>query len=56
MHGAWRGSEACVRALLETGLVDVNLRNNNGDTALTLAQQRGHDAIATLLSEAGAQS
>ena len=56
MLGAWHGSEACVRVLLETGLVDVNLRNNDGSTALTMAQQHSRYTIAILLSQAGAQS
>jgi ankyrin repeat protein len=34
---------------------DVNAKNNNGDTALSLASQNGHEDIEELLLKAGAK-
>ena len=42
------GSEACVRALLAGG-ADPRLVSHKGNTALVLAKQRNHPAIAALL-------
>lgn len=44
-----------VELLLDHG-AELNLRNEVGQTALTIAQNKGHDTIAVLLRDAGAES
>lgn len=48
-----KGHEAVVRLLLETGQVDVNLRDPDGRTPLSLAAEIGHIAVVRLLLETG---
>ena len=43
-----------VRVLLSAPGVDVNLANENGDTAMSLARDRGRVAIVALLETADA--
>ncbi|KAJ5408197.1 hypothetical protein N7509_002080 [Penicillium cosmopolitanum] len=61
IHGAtplWqaaaRGHVAIVRALLDTGRVDVHSQTETGRTSLFIASQHGWSAVVALLLEAGA--
>jgi len=38
-----------VRLLLDTGKVDVNSRDNGGQTPISRAASRGHEAVVKLL-------
>ena len=49
MHAARNGHVSCVRTLLNAG-ADANLKNNDGKTALELAQMHKHDEVAKALS------
>ena len=52
MHAACNGHVSCVRAMLNAG-ADMNLKNNDGKTALELAQMHNddkHDEVARALS------
>jgi ankyrin repeat protein len=46
--------EAVVQVLLATGDVDVDSKDNYGQTPLSFAAQNGHEAIVSLLLEKGA--
>jgi len=48
--GSAAGHEAIVRLLLNTGQVDVNVRNTFGQKALELASRAGNEALIKLLS------
>ncbi|KAF4627618.1 hypothetical protein G7Y89_g10540 [Cudoniella acicularis] len=48
---AGRGHEAVVKLLLETGHVDVESKDKNGQTPLSWAPQGGHEAVVKLLLE-----
>jgi ankyrin repeat protein len=54
MYAALRGNIKVVRVLLQAG-ADVNARNNDGSTALTLALEYGHKRIVELLIKTGAE-
>ena len=47
------GHTATVQALLEAG-ADVNATNNEGETALAVAQNNGHTEMVEILRNAGA--
>jgi hypothetical protein len=49
-HGqlGWR-HEAVVKLLVDTGKVDVDSRDNYGQTPLSLADERGREAVVKLL-------
>ena len=49
MHAACNGHVSCVRAMLSVG-AETNLKNNDGKTALELAQMHKHDEVARVLS------
>jgi len=51
---AKNGNIAKVKALLAKG-ADVNVKNNNGNTALDAAKASGHTEIVQLLIKAGAK-
>lgn len=51
---ARKGDTEKVQALLAKG-ADVNAQNNTGNTALMVAQQKGHKETFQLLTEAGAK-
>jgi ankyrin repeat protein len=53
MVAAYKGHESTVRLLLSHG-ADVNA-NIDGDTALTVARERGHPRLVELLWQAGAK-
>jgi ankyrin repeat protein len=40
-----------VRLLLETGKVDVDSKDSDGQTPLSLATENGHEAVVQLLLE-----
>ncbi|KAK4170814.1 ankyrin repeat-containing domain protein [Triangularia setosa] len=46
---SWRGNEPMVRLLLERPGIDINSKNPNGRTAISLAAQKGHHAIVKAL-------
>jgi len=48
------GDIATVQTLLEAG-VDVKAKNKDGQTALSIAANRGHTNIVRLLKKAGAK-
>jgi ankyrin repeat protein len=50
---AKNGHEAVVRALLETGKVDMSAKDKYVWKSLSLAAQNGHDAVVKLLLETG---
>ena len=52
---AENGHEAIVKLLLETGKVDVDLKDSGGETPLLKAAGSGHEAVVKLLLEKGAQ-
>ena len=54
MFAAHYGHVSAVRVLLSAPGVDVNLANENGDTAVSLARDRGRVAIVALLEAADA--
>jgi ankyrin repeat protein len=47
------GYEAVVKILLDTGEVEVDSRNNHGETPLILAVKNGHEVIVRMLLETG---
>jgi ankyrin repeat protein len=53
MLAGWRGHETCARLLIEHG-ADVNIQNENGDSAMFWAIQRGHAGLVQLLADNGA--
>lgn len=54
MAASLGGHSDVVKALLEKG-ADVNVRSNDGKTALTYAEQSGNTEIIRLLKEAAAK-
>ena len=54
MVAARKGQLAVVRELLAQG-ADANVTTSNGETALSIAQEKGHIAIEHLLREVGAK-
>jgi len=50
-HRAW----AVVKLLLETGKADMNSKDYDCQTLLLWASENGHDAVAKLLYERGAE-
>ena len=53
MRAAGEGHLDTVKVLVDYG-ADVNLKNNNGDTALSLARKKKFEATAKFLADAGA--
>ena len=53
MLASYFGHETVVKLLLETGKVDVELKDNYGRTPLSWAAERGHEAVVKLLLETG---
>jgi hypothetical protein len=53
INAARQGHEVVMQRLLEKG-VDVNVKNEDGETALRLAAENGHEAVVQLLLENGA--
>ena len=51
MHASENGHEDCVKELLDAD-ANVELRNENGESALDLARSSGHHAIARILRRA----
>ncbi len=51
MHAAFRNRPAMVRLLIERG-ADIGYTDKNGNSALSLAQERGHTEIVALLTGA----
>ena len=47
------GHETIVKLLLDTGKVDVNVKNSAGWTPFSLAVQDGHEAVIKLLLSTG---
>ena len=54
MHFSEMGNKEIVELLLKAG-ADVNIKNEDGKTALILAQENNHTAIVELLKQAGAK-
>jgi ankyrin repeat protein len=54
IEAAQNGRAEEVQALLEGG-ADVNAKDDDGQTALTVATQAGHTEIAEMLKKAGAK-
>jgi len=54
MYAAGMGRVAHVQALLDSGLVDLTIRNKAGQTALGVAKQFKHTDVVNLLVSAGA--
>jgi ankyrin repeat protein len=50
MKAAWAGSAHLVKLLLSYG-ADVNTEDKEGQTALMIAQEKGHVEIAKLLQD-----
>jgi ankyrin repeat protein len=50
---AENGNEAVVKMLLETGMVDVNSKDNESQTPLSLTAKNGHKAVVKILLETG---
>lgn len=46
---AANGHEAVVKLLLDTQKVDVDLKDSNGWTPLSMAAENGHEAVVKLL-------
>ena len=46
---AEKGSKEIVEAILQTGMVDLNTRNNKGERALQVAYVRGNSVIYGML-------
>jgi hypothetical protein len=53
LWAARNGSEAMVKMLLDTGKVDVDAKDKNGQTPLSLAAENGHKAVAKMLVDTG---
>ncbi len=51
MHAAFRNRPAIVRLLIERG-ADIGYTDKDGNSALSLAQERGHTEIVALLKSA----
>jgi ankyrin repeat protein len=49
LWAAENGYEAVVKLLLETGKVDVNLKDSSRRTPLSWAAENGHEAVVKLL-------
>jgi ankyrin repeat protein len=54
INAAGKGDLAQIKSLIAAG-VDVNAKNNDGYTALTLASKHGNDEVVKLLRQAGAK-
>jgi ankyrin repeat protein/serine/threonine protein kinase len=50
---AENGHEPVIRLLLESGKVDVNIKNHNSQTPLSSAAENGHGTVVRLLLESG---
>jgi ankyrin repeat protein len=55
MYAADKGHTAAAQMLL-WGDANCKFRNNNGDSALSLASSRGHQEVIKLLNDYGANS
>ena len=55
MVAAFEGQAKSIEALVRCG-ADVNAKNEEGKTALTIAQDEGHSSIVSLLKRYGASS
>ncbi|OBS15283.1 hypothetical protein FPOA_13874 [Fusarium poae] len=53
LWAARNGSEAMVKMLLDTGKVDVDAKDKNGQTPLSLAAENGHEAVVKMLVDTG---
>ena len=53
-HKASLGNFTAVKRMIEFEKMDVNMRNENHQTALLLAAHEGHDDVVQLLLEKGA--
>eukprot|EP00096_Caligus_rogercresseyi_P005182 TRINITY_DN2017_c1_g2_i1.p1 TRINITY_DN2017_c1_g2~~TRINITY_DN2017_c1_g2_i1.p1 ORF type:complete len:154 (-),score=34.20 TRINITY_DN2017_c1_g2_i1:471-932(-) len=51
---AWRGEEADVRSIVDSGVLSINISDSNDVTALRFAAQYGHLEIAKYLLSKGA--
>ncbi|MDE7227882.1 MAG: ankyrin repeat domain-containing protein, partial [Treponemataceae bacterium] len=54
MNTTWRDSQDVAKLLIETG-ADVNAKDDDGRTALMLAEERKAADVAALLKAAGAK-
>ena len=54
MYASWNGKKDTVKLLLANG-ANVDKKNKNGDTALVLAETKGHTHIIRLLKNAGSK-
>jgi ankyrin repeat protein len=50
------GQEAVVRLLLSTPRINLNLKNDNGETPVSLATQKGHQTIVHATFSLASQS
>jgi ankyrin repeat protein len=50
---AENGHEAMVKMLLDTGQVDLDAKDKNGQTPLSLAARNGHEAVVKMLVDTG---
>ena len=54
MRAEEKGHDEIVKVLIKAG-ADVNVKNDDGDTALMRAEEKGHDEIVKILKAAGAR-
>jgi ankyrin repeat protein len=53
LYAAEKGNQGIVRLLVETGKVDIDVKNKDGVTPLLWAAKNGHDAVVKQLLETG---
>ncbi|OBS16221.1 hypothetical protein FPOA_13027 [Fusarium poae] len=53
LWAARNGNEAMVKMLVDTGKVDVDAKDNNGQTPLSWAAENGHEAVVKMLLDTG---